>query len=722
MRIIFKGTVQGVGFRPSVYRVATSLGLRGAVWNNGSDVIVDIDDGELFLKNFDINRPPLACIESIEKIDSELDSKYNGFKILDSTSESDSFSIPTDTAICLKCLKEMKGAGRRSSYAFISCPNCGPRFTLLSGLPYDREQTVMRNFPMCPHCSQEFSDPVDRRLHHQTICCPVCGPRYYLVDRYGNPLKGDPIRKFANNLDTGMIGIAKSWGGMHICCILDNIKEIREWYGRKYKPFAIMVRDIESTKRYATLTDNERRELQSPHRPIVLVKKKCTKLTEQISPGLDNIGIFLPYTGMQHLLFEYLQADALIMTSANAPGEPMITSDSEALRLGADMYLLHDQAILNRADDSVLRLYDDNRSFIRKSRGSIPSFLETNFKGSVIAVGAQENLAGAVAKKGRVYPTQYVGNGENIGVLEYLESAIRFNVSLTNCVPQVVAMDLHPGYVNRGLAKTFATEYNAKLIEVQHHWAHAASLIAEKQIDRGVFLTLDGTGHGDDGQAWGGEVLYADLEKYKRLAHLEYIPLLGSEKALYDLRRIRFAIDSMNGVENNSFNESDSAVLEKIMDKSVKTSSMGRILDALAYSLDICKERTYDGEPAMRLEKYIANGELIEGFETNTDNGVIRTAHLFANIKKSQRPADIAYSVVYNIMNELVDNAIRYAESENIDNIGLTGGVSYDEPICRMFSDMVKKKGHEPIFHNSVPNGDGGISTGQAAIALKMVE
>ncbi len=722
MRIIFKGTVQGVGFRPAVYRTAVSLGLRGAVWNNGSDVVVDVDDGESFLRCFDSNRPPLACIESVEKIEYDLDERYIGFKILNSASVSNGLSIPTDTAICPKCLKEIKGAGRRSGYAFTSCTDCGPRFTLLSGLPYDREKTIMRNFPMCPNCRQEFSDPNDRRLHHQTICCPVCGPRYFLVDKYGSPLKGDPIRKFASNLDLGMIGIAKSWGGMHICCIPDNVKEIREWYGRKYKPFAIMVRDLDALKKYAVPTDEEKRELQSPHRPIVLVKKRCTKLTENISPGLDNIGVFLPYTGMHYLLFENLKANALIMTSANAPGEPMMTDDKDALRLGADMCLLHDQTILNRADDSVLRMYGDKKFFIRKSRGSIPSFLDTGMDGSVVAVGAQENLAGAVACNGRIYPTQYIGNGENIGVIEYLESAIGFNMTLTGCEPQAVAMDLHPGYANRALAKKLASEYDAKLIEVQHHWAHAASLMAEKGLERGVFLTLDGTGYGDDRQAWGGEVLSADLTSYKRISHLEYIPLLGSDKALYDLRRLRFAVDEMNGVENHSFKESEAAVLHKMMDKSIMTSSMGRLLDTLAYSLNICKNRTYDGEPAMRMEKFLANGSLIDGFETYTEKGIVKTAHLFPRIKKEQRPADVAYSIIHNVMQEMVDSAVECSDREGVEDIGLTGGVSYDEPICRMFENMVLENGHVPVIHSSVPNGDGGISTGQAAIAMKMIQ
>ncbi|MFA6804466.1 MAG: carbamoyltransferase HypF [Candidatus Methanomethylophilaceae archaeon] len=722
MRIIFKGTVQGVGFRPAVYRTAVAHGLHGAVWNNGSDVVVDIDDGETFLKEFERVVPHLAVIESITKEDYLFKDIYNGFEILRSANRSSGFSIPTDTAICSKCLKEMRGAGRRSGYPFTTCTDCGPRFTLLYGLPYDRSNTAMKNFYLCPHCGQEFSDPSDRRLHHQTICCPVCGPRYYLVDRYGNPLKGDPIRKFANNLDQGMIGIVKGWGGMHICCTFESLGELRDWYHRKNKPFAIMVRDIDTVKKYGIPTDDERRELQSPHRPIVLINKKKNKVTELISPGLDTIGIFLPYSGMQYLLFDNLQADALVMTSANAPGEPMVTEDRDALRLLADMYLMHDQQIVNRADDSVLRIFDGNTFYIRKSRGAIPSYLETSMKGSAVAVGAQENLAGAVAKDGRIFPTQYIGNGDSIGVPEYLDEAIRFNMKLIGCEPQIVAMDLHPGYANRPIAKAIAEEYGAKTVEVQHHWAHAASLITEHKMDAGAVLTLDGTGHGDDGQAWGGEAMFSTLSKYDRLAHLEYIPLLGSEKALYDLRRLKFAVDVMNGTENHDFKDKEAEVLRKMMPNSICTSSMGRLLDTLAYTLGICKERTYDGEPAMRLEKYLEAGSLLDGFETHTINGVVQTAELFSRIRPDQKPKDVAYSIVYNVMKELVNSAVQRSDEEGISEIGISGGVSYDGPICKMFQDMIIAADHKPIFHSVVPNGDGGISTGQIAIALKMIE
>lgn len=720
MRIIYRGTVQGVGFRPAVYRTASSLGLRGTVRNNGSDVIVDVDDADAFIKAFASNIPPLAHIESVDVSDHPVDRCVKNFTIADSSSSSDSFSIPADTAVCSRCLVDIS-SGRRAGYAFTSCTDCGPRFTLLKGLPYDRINTVMKDFPVCPVCGGESSDPADRRFHHQTVCCPECGPRYYLLDKDGEPVAGDPIGTFADALGRGLIGVAKSWGGMHICCGLDRIGYLREWYGRKYKPFAIMVRDIDALNNYGNPTDSELALIQSPQRPIVLVKKKDCDVMESVAPGLNTVGVFLPYTGMQHILFDRLGADALVMTSANTPGEPMILDDRDIMELRADIYLLHNQPIVNRADDSVVRVIQGHKAFLRKSRGNVPAYTITDFRGSAVAVGAQENLAGAVAKNGRIYQTQYIGNGENIGVCEYLEEAIRFNMSLTSCKPQVVAMDMHPGYANRKFAKRLAEEYGAETVEIQHHWAHSASLMAEHGLDELVVLALDGTGHGDDGMAWGGEVLYADFSGYKRLAHLEYMPLLGSEKALYDLKRLRFAIDMMNGSENRDFSDRDAEILRKLTAKSVKTSSMGRFLDTVSYSLGLCSERSYDGEPAMRLEALLAEGGRIDGFTARSTGDTIKTAELFTLIDK-RAPADIAYSMTAAVIDEMVEHAALHAEGKGIGKIGITGGVSYDEPICAMFRDAVVSHGLEPVFHDSVPNGDGGISTGQAAIALKMIE
>ena len=624
-------------------------------------------------------------------------------------------SIPADSAMCDDCLKEMLSPGRRRNYPFTTCTNCGPRFTLLKGMPYDRPLTSMDSFPLCPDCMKEFKNPVDRRFHHQTICCPNCGPGYRLENDKAPMNTADPIGSLAKSLDAGCIAVVKGWGGMHICCTLDNLGKLREWYGRKEKPFAIMARDMQSLKNYGDPTPFEEMLLTSPNRPIVLVRKKPSDLTELASPGLDNIGMFLPYTGMHHLLFSKLNHDALVMTSANIPGEPMIVDDSRIKELGADLYLLHDQPILNRADDTVVRAMGTNTQYIRRSRGNVPYHLPITPKGCAVGLGPQENLTAAVTLDGNIWPTQYIGNGEKIGVPEYLEEAVRTQIGFLNCKPSIFAIDLHPGYSNRPLGKRLSQEFGAELIEVQHHWAHAASLMVDSGVESCVALTLDGTGHGDDGTAWGGEVLRADFDSYKRIAHLETIPLLGSERALYDLRRLKFAIDEMNGVENNSFTDKEAFILRKLMNNSVRTSSFGRILDALSYWLGVCEYRTYDGEPAMKLEPLLSRGKLVEGFETDITDGCVRTAHLFHKTKEKKE--DVAYSIVYNIMEKLVQSASDEADSSGIEYIGITGGVSYNSTITNIFKELVSSTDQQYILHNEVPNGDGGVSIGQAAIA-----
>ena len=720
MRIIIGGTVQGVGFRPTVQRVAVSLGLNGRVWNDGSRVMIDVDDAITLRDALMKELPPLAKVESVEIVDHPMPD-CKGFSIVHSENRSKGVSIPTDTAVCDDCLKEMRSAGRRKGYAFTTCTNCGARFTLLSSLPYDRDRTAMSKFPMCDACKKEYTDIKDRRFHHQTVCCPECGPKYRLTDRKGNELPGDPIPAFAEMMDSGKIGIAKSWGGMHICCLPERIGELRELYHRPQKPFAIMVKDLETAERYVNLTQKERELLTSPNRPIVLAEKKDRGLCKDLAPGLDNIGIFLPYTGMQHILFDCLAHDALIMTSANVPGEPMILRDEDVLEeLAADCYLFHDQEIINRADDSVVRAYGDKTLFIRKSRGFIPSYLTTKSDVCTVGIGAQENLSGTVAAYGRMYSTQYIGNGESLNVAEYLETATDSFIDLLGCTPQAVAMDLHPAYVNRKYGKKLSERYNVPIFEIQHHWAHAASLLVENDIDEAVVLTLDGTGHGTDGNAWGGEVLRAGLNDYKRVAHLQYIPLIGGEKAVTDPVRLKFAIDEINGIDTGIVPETNAGVYRKMIGKSIGTSAMGRFLDALAVTLDICKERTYDGEPAMKTEPYLAKGKMIEGFETETVSGVIGTAKMFKDIPKGSKE-DIAYSMTRTVIDEMVNAACDDAMTKGIDVIGLSGGVSYSAPVCKMVDDAVKARGMRFIMHDKVPCGDGGISVGQAAIAQHLL-
>lgn len=717
MRIVVRGTVQGVGFRPAVYRAAESVGASGTVRNDGSYVTIDTDRGDELIDALLSDLPPLARIESVERTDIPY-TGGPGFSIVPSSGSGSGASIPADSAVCDRCVREMLSPGRRHLYPFTTCTDCGPRFTLLRGMPYDRPNTSMDGFPVCPECGREFSSPGDRRFHHQTIACPVCGPSYRLETKEG-VFTDDPIGRLAGILDDGGRAIVKGWGGMHICCTLDRIPELREWYGRRQKPFAIMARDMDALRGYAEPTEEEERILRSPGRPIVLCRKTDRRETEDASPGLDTVGVFLPYTGMHHILFSRLEHDALVMTSANPPGEPMAVRDEDARRIDVDAWLLHDQPIINRADDTVLRMHGDRTQYIRRSRGSLPSYIDTGVEGDVVALGAQENLAGAVASRGRIWPTQYIGNGEKIGVPEYLEEAVRTQMDFTGSRPSTVVTDIHHGYANRRFAKRLADEYGAEILEVQHHWAHAASLMADNRIDGCVALTLDGTGMGDDGTAWGGEVLSCDYTSYRRTAHLQPIPLLGNDRALYDIRRLRFAIDSMNGTENHDFTDAESSVLEKMMSRSVVCSSMGRVLDALSYTLGVCSQRTYDGEPAMKLEPLLNRGKLIGGYEARSVDGVVQTAELFARIDPKDRREDVAYSIVRGIMDELTALAAEEADRSGIQYIGLTGGVSINGAIASMFEQSVISSIHVPVLHRDVPNGDGGISVGQAAIALR---
>lgn len=726
MRIVVHGIVQGVGFRPTVYRIATSMGLKGYVQNNGSNVVIVVDSQvEEFVRRLRDELPPLARLDAVDISPSD-DAIGPSFRIVASEAGQKGVGIPNDTAVCDDCLREMfDPSNRRYLYPFTNCTNCGARFTVITNLPYDRDKTSMRDFPMDPECRNEYDDPEARRLHHQTISCPHCGPSYYLLDRNGKVLESeDSIKSFAQLLQRGYIGVAKSWGGMHICTTLAILPRLREWYHRREKPFAIMVRDMEAARRYGEPTGFEEKLLTSSHRPVVLVRKRSSPITELISPGLSTIGLFLPYAGMHHLLFRHLDDDALVMTSANVPGEPMVLRDTDALELGAEAYLMHDREIINRCDDSVLRTYGEHTYFIRRSRGHIPSSLDISLKGSAVGLGAQENLCGAVAKDGRMFTTQYIGDGDSMGVIDFLDASVQnFRELLGVDKVQAVAVDLHPGYSNRKLGTNLAHRERAELVEVQHHWAHAAALMLEAGEDELMTLTLDGTGYGDDGQAWGGEVLRADLSSYDRIAHIQPIPLLGGEKAVRDPRRLVFAMDEMAGRPGPYFGDGEAAVLRKLMAGSKTTTGFGRLLDALACHFEVCQKRTYDGEPAMKLEAVLEQGKIIPGLEAERRNGTVMTVPLFQDLREMNGSrADLALSYVSAVLGSLVEAAADEASKRGLDAIGLTGGVSYNGVISSLTERMVRSRGLRFVCPDRLPNGDGGISSGQCAIALKRVQ
>ncbi len=723
MKLIFKGIVQGVGFRPTIYRVAKELGLKGYVLNKGSEVEIVIDrDSDEFIAQVKKQLPSIAKITDV--ILEEDSRTFDDFCILHSTEGKRQSLIPVDIGICDECLSELFDPNnRRHHFPFTNCTVCGARFSLIKDVPYDRERTSMNKFSLCKACKKEYEDPLNRRYHAQTISCPSCGPMYKLYDKnQSDSGEKDAIKRFAEHIDSGKIGVIKSWGGMHICCKIDEMQRFREWYGRPQKSFAVMVKDIRTAEQYGEITDDERKLLLSNRRPVVLVRKKKA---EQASPDLDTIGLYLPYTGLHYLLFSFLKTDALIMTSANVPGEPMMICNEEAFTLGADAYLLHDRDIPNRIDDSVLRLWKGNTFFLRKSRGFVPEPLDVSYDKRVLSVGAGENICGAISCGKKLYATQYIGNSKYYSTLEFLEESLQHLMKLTMKEEKIdaIVMDLHPGYDSRNVAQQFAKEFSAPLFEVQHHWAHAASLLIDNNIGESVVLALDGLGYGSDGTFWGGEVLVSNFEDFKRVGHLENIPLLGGDKATIDPRRLVFAIFSKFGKEKY-FTGSEADILNKMLDKAPLSSSLGRVMDALSCYLDICTKRTYDGEPAMKLEKYLANGKAKHSFDVEVKNGIVGTTDLFRQLEEKvkkliteKQRADISQSMIRSIIDNLTDIAIQHAESEGIKHIGLTGGVSYNLPITEMVEKRVEEEGLALAVHTTVPNGDGGISVGQNAIA-----
>ncbi len=743
MQLFIYGVVQGVGFRPTVYKVAKSLECNGYVRNNGSNVEVCIDkDPQEFIKLLKQELPPLARIDKIESIVSDCHKGYDDFTILHSEKGARSSSIPADTALCDDCLQELfDEKDRRFSYPFTNCTNCGARFSLISDVPYDRVNTSMNEFELCQTCTSEYSSPMDRRHHAQTISCPDDGPFYTLYNRDGEKVDtGLPIQDFAKLLDEGALGIVKSWGGMHIVCKLSEIGRLRDWYKRPAKPFAVMVKDLQTAEKYAILDHESQHHLQSPQRPITLVMKKETSdldeelqsCLELVSPGLNNIGLYLPYSGIQYLLFQYLKDDALVMTSANPAGEPLIIDNNDALKLGLDAYLLHNRRIINRVDDSLLIPFKDQILFIRKSRGYIPDSIVIDYDTNIITIGAERNVTSSISRGNQLFTSQYIGNINYYNTLQFLRSGTEYLIELLGVEKiDAVGIDLHPQYPSRGFGKELSEKYGVDLYDVQHHWSHATSLMLDAGIQDPILaLTCDGAGYGPDGVVWGGEVLYTELTAYERLGSFEEMPLIGGDAATKDPKRLVFGIFEQLGISDLSrsyFDEKTNEILSKLLPSSPRACSLGRILDALACFIEISPARTYDGEPAMRTERYLAKGELKYDFTTeiqNKDRKIVRTLPLFEqlheqskNIELADRSkADLAYSFVYCLMKNFVNVGIEAANEKGVKYIGFTGGVSYNLPIMNMVKQFVEDSGLTFLTHNRVPNGDGGISVGQNVI------
>ncbi|MFZ3168917.1 MAG: carbamoyltransferase HypF [Candidatus Methanoperedens sp.] len=747
LKVTINGTVQGVGFRPFIYRTAKKNNIQGYIKNSGNSVelLLQGKDAEIteFLNSVKNNSPPLS---RITKIDMEPcnDNKYDDFLILKSEKHGESDSVmPPDVAICDSCLSEVFDIkNRRYLYPFTVCTDCGPRFTIIESLPYDRENTTMSNFHMCDTCKQEYFDATDRRFRAEPVCCPDCGPLYELYRGKENTHSKNPIKDAAVALDSGKIVAIKGIGGTHLCAQTtddDAIIRIRKILNRPYKAFAIMARNIIEARNIVSISEKEELLLSSYQRPVVILKKK-NKLSKYISPGLNSIGIMLPYSGMHHLLFYYSKQPAFVMTSANSPGEPMAIDNADILSVNAEFSLIHNRKIKNRCDDSVIKVANNNVSFIRRSRGFVPSPIEVkDTKRTVLSLGAELDVTACILKKDKAFLTQYIGNTTKLRTLEYLESAVYNLMELIRADKiEAIAVDMHPSFNTSSLGLELSKKLEVPLIKCQHHFAHAASLLAESGLERMVCITADGVGYGNDGTIWGGEIISVD-DGFERIGSL--MPQLmpgGDLAARYPARMVasilskKFDREKLCEIFSPYFESDELAVILKQIERgfnSPLTTSTGRILDSIAALLGVCTERTYEGEPAMKLEAFAMKGrdtvdipvliKKIDGRYMLDTTEIIKEVYLKKNDHSLH---DIAASAQNAIARGLCRIAIKSAQDKNIDVIGFSGGVAYNDAIISTVRNIAEEQDFNFITHTKVPCGDGGICLGQTMIGASELE
>ena len=743
LKILTQGIVQGVGFRPYVYRLASELGLKGSVRNLGNvvEIIIEGENASDFIERLPNELPPIAKIDSMEvcEIDAE---NYSDFEIIESKDTYSGVSvIPPDIAICDKCLEEIRDPkDRRYKYAFNACTDCGPRFTVIDSVPYDRIRTSMEDFPLCDECLVEYRQPLDRRYHGEAICCSDCGPQMEIYKGTEKLDVENPIKKGAEILKDGEILAIKGIGGTHLVVDAyndDAIRELRKRLNRPNQAFAVMCKDLKSLKKYARLTSREVETITSNKRPIVILKKnEGYGFPESLSPGLHNIGVMLPYSPMHYLLFDEGDIDTYVMTSANIPGEPMMIENEDIINGVNDYSLIHNRRILNRCDDSVIRFRNNELSFIRRSRGYTPEPYTINYDVNdmnVLALGPELDVTFSIARGDKVYPSQHIGNTNKPKTLMFLRKAIENMERITKINEfDVIACDMHPHFFTTRLAYELSEKYSAEVLPVQHHHAHTVALANDYGIDEMICIAADGVGYGSDGTSWGGEILYTDINSFERMAHLQPQLMPGGDMATqYPVRMLTSILDDdeliRNYIDYFKYGETEIKNIKKQIEAGINvglSTSTGRVLDSMAVALEICHERTYEGECSMKLESaaYYSTEELeipaiIENNQLNTTEILREVVRLYQDgVKK----ADVAAAGQRAVANGLSELAVQAADKKNISDIGATGGVFYNEAITETVKNYVEKNGYNFIQHLNTCAGDGSVSLGQSIVAKKI--
>jgi len=737
-RIRVFGVVQGVGFRPFIYRLAKEYNLKGWVLNTSSSVEIEVEGEkesiERFISDIKTKAPPVARIERIEVEDS-VPNNYRDFLIKESKEESGYQLISPDIAVCEDCLRELfNPKDRRYRYPFINCTNCGPRFTIIRDIPYDRKNTTMDKFRMCKDCEREYNDPLNRRFHAQPNACPICGPRLWIE---GLKAEG-PIEETARLLKEGFIVAIKGLGGFHLACDATNdnaVKLLRERKKRGYKPFALMMKDLNTIKMYCYVTPEEEKVLTSPQAPIVLLKiKDLGDISKSVAPNNKYLGVMLPYTPVHHMLLREV-SKPLVMTSGNLSEEPICQDNEEALnRLKgiADYFLLNDRDIYSRYDDSVVFVFDGKPQLIRRARGYAPSPVKIPFKiKQTLACGGELKNTFCLTRDNYAFISQHIGDLENIETLEHFINTIELYKRLFRIEPQVVACDLHPDYLSTRYALQF--EGTLPVIRVQHHYAHIVSCMGENSITEPVIgISLDGSGYGLDGNIWGGEVLIADYDGFIRKAHLEYLPMPGGELAIRRPYRltIGYLFKLFGKIPDlpflNAVPEEEIRIIKEQVEKGINTpftSSMGRLFDAVSSLLDICQEATYEGQPAIELEmmsKDIEDDEYYS-WEIEKENGIfiLRVKKLFEGLLSDidVLPVSIISTKFHNtVARMMLDVTLLIREETKIDKVALSGGCFQNRRLLNRLVRLLREKDFKVYTHNQVPCNDGGLSLGQAII------
>jgi hydrogenase maturation protein HypF len=754
IRYLFTGIVQGVGFRPYIYRVATKHRLGGFVCNTPEGVIAEVEGPAGRIENFfsDVLKsyPPAADVSSTSSSDVAVIGE-SAFRIIASEQEGrKEVLISPDIATCADCLRELNDPDdRRSRYPFTNCTNCGPRLTIIRDVPYDRANTSMACFALCPRCRAEYENPADRRFHAEPNACPVCGPRLWITDDAGAPLRGapeDPVEKAAELLRGGQVLAVKGLGGFHLAVDATSEEAVRRLRSRKYreeKPLAIMVRDIGAASQVARIGRTERELLLSPQRPIVLCRKRDESvLAPSVAPGVPNQGIMLPYTPLHHLLLEK-SVSALVMTSANQVDEPICIANREALvRLKgiADFYLFHNRDILVRCDDSVAAVAGKAPVLMRRSRGWAPKpiSLKRSYP-TVLALGPQLKATLCILKGGLAYLSPHIGDLETPEARDFHRESLRLMERIAECRPDVIACDLHPAYWTTRLAEELP---HKEIIRVQHHHAHIVSAMAENGLSRRMIgLAMDGTGYGPDGTAWGGEFLVADEIGFQRAGHIRPCMLPGSEKAVKEPWRVAASLlresfgDTWRDVARRlplKEKESYFDVLENMMAQgfnSPLTSSLGRVFDGVAAILGTRQAVSFEGQAAMELET-LATGLTRRSYPyeitRDGDKTVLDLRPLVRAVSeeriKGKDPAAIAGAFHRTIIGGLVAMTGAVREQTGLGKAVLSGGCFQNRVLLEGTVRELEKAGFEVYTHQMLPANDGCIALGQAVVAAARIE